>query len=136
MSISSPGSITTALTPTASMPSAPLRGCQRPYGVCTMGCERRSTTAMDPPGTGTTRAILEPGSVYRAAVDRIAVVTGANRGIGLQVAGELARRGYAVLLAARDADAGERAAARLRDEGLDVRARLLDVADQASLEAF
>src|SRR3954451_22082826 len=98
MSASSPGSITTALTPTASMPRGPLRGCQRPYGVCTMGCERRSTTAIEPPRTGTTRAILEPDSGYGAAVDRIAVVTGANRGIGLEVAGELARRGYGVLL--------------------------------------
>ena len=69
-------------------------------------------------------------------MDRIAVVTGANRGIGLEVAGELARRGFAVLLTARDAAAGERAAGRLRDEGLDVRARVLDVADQDSIEAF
>ena len=64
------------------------------------------------------------------------VVTGANRGIGLEVAGELARLGLAVILAARDAGAGERAAAGLRAEGLDVRARVLDVADQASVEAF
>ncbi len=69
-------------------------------------------------------------------MDRIAVVTGANRGIGLEVAGELARRGLAVILTARDPEAGERAASGLREQGLDVRARVLDVADQASVEAF
>lgn len=63
-----------------------------------------------------------------------ALVTGGNRGIGLEVCRQLARRGYRVLLAARDTDAGERAAASLRPSGLDVMAVALDVTDEASLD--
>ncbi|MCA2222627.1 SDR family NAD(P)-dependent oxidoreductase [Nonomuraea aurantiaca] len=44
----------------------------------------------------------------------IALVTGANKGIGFEVAAQLAARGMTVLLAARDARRGEAAAARLR----------------------
>jgi NAD(P)-dependent dehydrogenase (short-subunit alcohol dehydrogenase family) len=41
---------------------------------------------------------------------RTAVVTGAGRGIGLEIAHKLGARGYAVLLTARDPDAGRKAA--------------------------
>jgi NAD(P)-dependent dehydrogenase (short-subunit alcohol dehydrogenase family) len=69
------------------------------------------------------------------AEQRVALVTGSNRGIGREVVRLLARRGMAVVLGARDARAGEEAAARLRQEGLDVRFHQLDVTDQASVEA-
>jgi NAD(P)-dependent dehydrogenase (short-subunit alcohol dehydrogenase family) len=62
------------------------------------------------------------------------VVTGANRGIGLEVTRQLAARGDTVILGARDLDAGRRAAAPLVAAG-DVRARRLDVTDQASIDA-
>jgi NAD(P)-dependent dehydrogenase (short-subunit alcohol dehydrogenase family) len=65
-----------------------------------------------------------------------AVVTGANRGIGLEVCRQLARSGRAVVLASREAASGEAAAAALRKEGLDVEALPLDVVDPASVEAF
>lgn len=45
--------------------------------------------------------------------ERVALVTGANRGIGREVARQLALRGCVTLLAARDLAAGERAAAEL-----------------------
>jgi NAD(P)-dependent dehydrogenase (short-subunit alcohol dehydrogenase family) len=67
---------------------------------------------------------------------RLAVVTGGNRGLGLEVCRELGRRELRVLLCSRDARAGEAAAATLRDEGLAVEARLLDVADPPSVAAF
>ena len=48
---------------------------------------------------------------------RIALVTGANKGIGFEVARDLARKGFHVFLGARDAEAGEAAAEKLRKEG-------------------
>jgi NAD(P)-dependent dehydrogenase (short-subunit alcohol dehydrogenase family) len=48
---------------------------------------------------------------------RVAVVTGANRGIGLEVVRQLAARGDAVVLGARDLDGGRRAAEGLRGPG-------------------
>ncbi|MGH3965975.1 MAG: SDR family oxidoreductase [Egibacteraceae bacterium] len=65
----------------------------------------------------------------------IALVTGANRGIGLEVANQLARRGHTVYLASRDPDAGHRAAGPLIDAGLDVQVVALDVTDPATTAA-
>jgi NAD(P)-dependent dehydrogenase (short-subunit alcohol dehydrogenase family) len=67
---------------------------------------------------------------------KIALVTGANRGIGLEVVRQLARLGFTVLLGARDAGKGEEAAAPLAGEGLGVVAVPLDVTDEASIEAL
>ncbi|MBO0803447.1 MAG: SDR family NAD(P)-dependent oxidoreductase [Nocardiopsaceae bacterium] len=64
------------------------------------------------------------------------MVSGANRGIGREVARQLARRGCTVFLGARDAAAGERAAAELAAEGLDVRAAELDVTSAPAVEAL
>jgi NAD(P)-dependent dehydrogenase (short-subunit alcohol dehydrogenase family) len=59
---------------------------------------------------------------------RTALVTGANRGIGLAVARGLARKGLAVVLTARDVDSGRAAADALRAEGHAVRFEAFDVA--------
>ena len=48
---------------------------------------------------------------------RIALVTGANKGIGFEVARDLARKGFHLFLGARDTGAGEAAAEKLRKEG-------------------
>ena len=65
----------------------------------------------------------------------VALVTGANRGIGLEVARQLARSGFEVLVGSRDAVKGESAAGSLRSEGLDVTAMQLDVTNDASIAA-
>ena len=64
-----------------------------------------------------------------------AFVTGGARGIGRAIAAALARRGDIVFLADRDGDLAETSAAELRAEGLDVRARTVDVADVATTAA-
>jgi NAD(P)-dependent dehydrogenase (short-subunit alcohol dehydrogenase family) len=67
-------------------------------------------------------------------VTRTALVTGGNRGIGLEACRQLAGAGMNVVLAARDPERGEQAAQELRDEGLDVAYERLDVADSHSVE--
>lgn len=67
---------------------------------------------------------------------KIAVVTGANRGIGFEACRQLARRGMKVILAARDEAKGRDAAESLRHEGLGVEFGRLDVADAESVGEF
>ncbi len=67
---------------------------------------------------------------------KIAVVTGANRGIGFEIARQLGKTGLHVVLTARDPGKGEAAAEKLRSEQLDVAFHVLDVADEPSLAAF
>jgi gluconate 5-dehydrogenase len=61
---------------------------------------------------------------------RTALVTGSVRGLGLEMARGLARAGARVVLNGRDAGTLDAAAARLRDEGLNVTAAAFDVTDQ------
>jgi NAD(P)-dependent dehydrogenase (short-subunit alcohol dehydrogenase family) len=63
----------------------------------------------------------------------VAVVTGANRGIGREVVRQLAAEGWLVVLGARDAARGRAAAAQLGGTGGDVLACELDVADESSV---
>lgn len=68
--------------------------------------------------------------------DATALVTGANRGIGREVASQLAERGYHVLLTARDGEQASGAAQQIADStGANVTALTLDVADPQSIAA-
>ena len=66
---------------------------------------------------------------------RVALVTGAGRGIGAAIAARLARAGAAVIVAARGARAGEEVARELRAGGATAWPLVLDVADPASISA-
>jgi NAD(P)-dependent dehydrogenase (short-subunit alcohol dehydrogenase family) len=62
-----------------------------------------------------------------AEEQRIAVVTGGNRGMGLETCRQLGRRGFRVVLACRDPQAGREAAVGLRAEGIEVEPFRLDL---------
>ncbi len=62
----------------------------------------------------------------------VALVTGANKGIGLQIAKDLAGHGFTVLIGSRKFETGEAAA---KSIGADAHAIQLDVTDQVSIDA-
>jgi NAD(P)-dependent dehydrogenase (short-subunit alcohol dehydrogenase family) len=66
----------------------------------------------------------------------IAFVTGAGRGIGFEIARQLARRGAQVHIGVRSEGAGEAALKKLAAEGLVAAWHLLDVTDEASIAAL
>jgi NAD(P)-dependent dehydrogenase (short-subunit alcohol dehydrogenase family) len=70
---------------------------------------------------------------------KIALVTGANKGLGKEIAAQLAHQGYTVLIGARDQAAGKAVADALVAEGADARAVKLEVTsadDVASVAAY
>jgi NAD(P)-dependent dehydrogenase (short-subunit alcohol dehydrogenase family) len=64
---------------------------------------------------------------------RVALVSGGNRGIGLDVVRQLGERGITVVLGSRDLERGEKIAAELEAKGLRVVPKQLDVRDEASV---
>ena len=66
---------------------------------------------------------------------RVALVTGANRGIGYAISRRLGEQNITVVLGARDPRKGTEACSRLLGEGLDVHFELLDVIDEKSIKS-
>jgi NAD(P)-dependent dehydrogenase (short-subunit alcohol dehydrogenase family) len=66
---------------------------------------------------------------------KTALVTGANKGIGYEVARQLAGRGFEVFIGARNRDAGKKAAAAITERGEKAIFLEIDVADEASVTA-
>jgi NAD(P)-dependent dehydrogenase (short-subunit alcohol dehydrogenase family) len=65
---------------------------------------------------------------------KVALVTGANRGLGFEACRQLAQRGFVVLLTSRDEAQGIEAAGVLCDEGLAIRHHVLDVTQTDHVE--
>lgn len=66
--------------------------------------------------------------------EKIALVTGANKGIGYETARQLGEQGFTVYVAARSQERGEAAAAALGQQGITARFVPLEVTDQSSVE--
>lgn len=65
---------------------------------------------------------------------KIALITGANKGIGLETARQLGEQGITVLVGARDEAKGSQAAKELRNAGLDAHGIVIDVDDTGSIQ--
>ena len=72
--------------------------------------------------------------MFETYASKIALVTGANRGIGLEIVRQLAEKGAAVVLTGRDAEKAKTAAESLEETGLKIDVCRLDVTDPASVE--
>jgi NAD(P)-dependent dehydrogenase (short-subunit alcohol dehydrogenase family) len=75
------------------------------------------------------------GMTENSTTKKTALVTGANKGIGYEIAAGLARLGFSVGVGARDHGRRNEAVEKLRAEGLDVFGVPLDVTDDASVAA-
>src|ERR1700730_3861765 len=65
---------------------------------------------------------------------KIALITGANKGIGLETARQLGKQGITILAGARDETKANQAAEELRKEGIDVHGIRIDVNDADSIQ--
>ncbi|MHB1604856.1 MAG: SDR family oxidoreductase [Leptospirales bacterium] len=72
----------------------------------------------------------------KMSTNKIAVVTGALKGLGLQTAIELAGKNLHVIITGRDASRGSKVQAQLKESGIDVEFMPLDVSDVQSIERF
>ena len=76
-----------------------------------------------------------PASIERVNENKTALVTGANKGIGFEIARGLGERGFTVAVGARDDGRREEAVERLRAAGVDAFGVALDVTSDSSVAA-
>jgi NAD(P)-dependent dehydrogenase (short-subunit alcohol dehydrogenase family) len=98
-----------------------------------------STVLFRPLGGAATVGAMTTTNTERSApiagADKIALITGANKGVGFATARALARAGHTVLLGARNPERGTAAAEALAKEDLQVRHVRLDVTDPTTIAA-
>ena len=70
-----------------------------------------------------------------ANTNKVALITGANKGIGLEIARQLGKQGITVVLGSRDPQRGQAAADTLKSEGIDAHTVKLEVTDAADRDA-
>lgn len=68
--------------------------------------------------------------------ERVALITGANKGLGLEIARQLAKQNIVVVVGSRDAERGQQAERQLRSEGLNAKFVKLDVTSDAEVAAL
>ena len=78
---------------------------------------------------------MSSGVSGQSAAGKIALITGANKGLGLETARQLGKQGATILLGARDLKKGEEAAEVLRGIGVDVKPIKLDVGSADDIKA-
>ncbi|MEO6892681.1 MAG: SDR family oxidoreductase [Ktedonobacteraceae bacterium] len=67
--------------------------------------------------------------------EKVALITGANKGIGFETARQLGEQGITVLVGSRNQHQGEQAASALQAKGVKARALVIDVTDQDTIDA-
>ncbi len=67
---------------------------------------------------------------------KVAVVTGSNKGIGLEICRQLSSQGVEVILTSRNIEKGHEAIAELKSAGLDVKYHQLDITNEESIDQF
>lgn len=67
--------------------------------------------------------------------NKVALITGANKGLGLGIARKLGKEGITVLIAARNQEKGEEAVSKLRDEDIDAHFIQIEVSDRTTIES-
>ncbi len=70
-----------------------------------------------------------------ANANKVALITGANKGIGLEIARQLGKQGITVVLGSRDPQRGQTAADALKSEGIDAHTVKLEVTDAGDRDA-
>jgi len=70
-----------------------------------------------------------------ASDTKVALITGANKGIGLEIARQLGHQGITVVLGSRDPQRGQEAVDTLKAEGIDAQTLKLEVTDAADRDA-
>ena len=68
-------------------------------------------------------------------INKVALITGANKGLGFGIARKLGKQSITVLIGARNEEKGEEAVSKLRYENIDAHFIQLDVSDRSSIES-